>query len=381
MSGYPWINFTINLERLHYKAWMQLGECISKCRHLSKIPLLPTVREQLHQVYLAKGIQATTAIEGNTLTEDQVREIIEGRGKVPPSKKYLEQEVKNVLDACNRLSKEILTGGSERITDEGICRFNQEVLHDVPVDDVVEPGVVRKHNIGVGRYRGPEARDVPDLLRRFCDWMNGPSFVNDQMDPIGMGIIKAIAAHVYIAWIHPFGDGNGRTARLLEFGILLRCGVPSPAAHLLSNHYNSTRTEYYRQLDKSSKVDDGLSGFFAYAVEGLRDGLEEQLKYVFEQVISISWEHYIYDLFGHAKPSLVNKRRRELGIILSRTTDPLSKDEIVVQMAKYYAGKTDKTFARDASELEKMELIVRDGRKFRANKELILEFRPFAAQQ
>lgn len=54
-------------------------------------------------------------------------------------------------------------------------------------------------------------------------------------------IFKAVVAHLYLAWIHPVGDGNGRTARLVEFQILLSSGVPSPAAHLLSNHYNQTR--------------------------------------------------------------------------------------------------------------------------------------------
>ena len=46
------------------------------------------------------------------------------------------------------------------------------------------------------------------------------------------GILKATLAHLYIAWIHPFGDGNGRTARLVEFMLLSRAGVPSPSAHL-----------------------------------------------------------------------------------------------------------------------------------------------------
>ena len=63
-------------------------------------------------------------------------------------------------------------------------------------------------------------------------------------------VIQAIVAHVYIAMIHPFGDGNGRTARLIEFYILLRAGLPDMASHILSNHYNDTRQEYYRRLDQ-----------------------------------------------------------------------------------------------------------------------------------
>src|SRR5258708_25331431 len=91
------------------------------------------------------------------------------------------------------------------------------------------------------------------------------------------GIIRAVIAHLYLAWIHPFGDGNGRTARLIEYRILLACGVPSPAVHLLSNHYNLTRTEYYRQLDRASGSKGEYIPFVEYAVQGFVDGLRQQL--------------------------------------------------------------------------------------------------------
>ena len=76
--------------------------------------------------------------------------------------------------------------------------------------------------------------------------------------------------HVYIAMIHSFGDGNGRTVRLIEFYILLRAGLPDIASHILSNHYNDTRQEYYRQIDLCIRERD-LSGFVRYVVQGFRD--------------------------------------------------------------------------------------------------------------
>jgi hypothetical protein len=83
--------------------------------------------------------------------------------------------------------------------------------------------------------------------------------------PIPFAILKAIMAHLYLAWIHPFGDGNGRTARLLEFHILLEAGVPLPVAHLLSDHSNRTRAEYYRQLDRASKSGGDVLPFLSSA--------------------------------------------------------------------------------------------------------------------
>jgi hypothetical protein len=52
----------------------------------------------MYKIYLAKGVQATTAIEGNTLSEGQVRQKIDGKLDLPPSKQYLGQEIENIIE-------------------------------------------------------------------------------------------------------------------------------------------------------------------------------------------------------------------------------------------------------------------------------------------
>lgn len=78
---------------------MLLGEARSKCDHIRWVPLKPDVAKKLHEVYLAKGAQATTAIEGNTLSENEVLERVRGELQLPPSKEYLGREVDNVIAA------------------------------------------------------------------------------------------------------------------------------------------------------------------------------------------------------------------------------------------------------------------------------------------
>jgi len=78
---------------------------------------------------------------------------------------------------------------------------------------------------------------------------------------VTLGFLKAVIAHLYLVWIHPFGDGNGRTARLIEFQILLNAGVPRLRRSFSSNHYNLTRMNYYLWLDKARRAGDGLTGF------------------------------------------------------------------------------------------------------------------------
>lgn len=100
--------------------------------------------------------------------------------------------------------------------------------------------------------------------------------------------------------IHPFGDGNGRTARLIEFTILLRAGLPDMASHILSNHYNDTRQEYYRRLDLCVRERE-LSGFVRYAVLGFRDGLKGVFDIVQANLLEMSWHKFIYDTLDSKK--------------------------------------------------------------------------------
>src|SRR5204863_10051002 len=148
------------------------------------------------------------------------------------------------------------------------------VLDGLDCEPGVLPGVLRTHSVVVARYRGAPSEDCEYLVSRLSEWLNGPTFqIADDDWRLPYALLKAIVAHLYLAWIHPFGDGNGRTARLIELQILLAAGVPTPATHLLSNHYNQTRAYYQRRLDEASRRDDGLIRFIRYAVQGFVDGL------------------------------------------------------------------------------------------------------------
>jgi len=379
MPNHKWINFRINLGKLTWQSWVQLGECVAKCEQMKAVPLTPAVKERLHLIYLAKGVHATTAIEGNTLSEDQVKAVIEKKVTLPVSKKYLEQEVNNIVEACNEITTDIQANSFAPVTVEKLCRYNAIVLQkDVPHDEAAVPGRIRSHNVVVGNiYRAPNASGVSALTQKFCDWMNSDDFIDNQMY-LHFAIIKAVTAHLYLAWIHPFGDGNGRVARLLEFAILLGSGVPSPAAHILSNHYNMTRARYYSQLDRASKVSDPTA-FFSYAIQGFRDGLDEQLQFVQHQVVDVCWRDYIYEVFREHGSAAISKRRRELALRISTRDDSIDKDGILLLMRHEYRNRTEKTLARDLNELERMQLIVRNKGQYTPNKHLILQFRPFAA--
>ena len=374
---HPWLTFQIDLRLIDFATWICLGEAQSKCEHISGVPLRPSVAKQLHMVYLAKGVLATTAIEGNTLTEAQVIEHLEGRLRLPPSKEYLAKEIDNIIIACEKITTDILIHNKAEISVDIIRNYNKLILDGLSLGESVAPGQIRDYSVGVGGYRAAPAEDCEYLLKKLCSWLN--EFQIPQKNRIAFGILKAVIAHIYFVWIHPFGDGNGRTARLIEFQILLEAGVPTPAAHLLSNFYNQTRTEYYRQLDKTTKTKGNISDFIIYASSGFVDQLREQLDIIRRQQWDIVWRNYVHEMFKD-QTSEAAVRQRRLALDLSFSTDEsirISKiPEISIRMAGAYAKKTKKTMVRDVNKLINMGLLERTKEGVRAKREVILAFLP-----
>ena len=227
-ASHPWLTFALDLSHLDYKTWIALGATAAKCDHIANAMLAPEVAQSVHRLYLAKGALATTAIEGNTLSEEEVTGLLAGTLKLPPSREYLGQEIENIVNACNALTNDIATSGTKPLTAAIIKEMNRAVLNELDVEDHVAPGEIRTTEVVVGRYKCPPHQDCVFLLDRLCDVLNKFPLADD--NPIAYAFLKAIFAHLYLAWIHPFGDGNGRTARLLEFYILIALAYRSQPA-------------------------------------------------------------------------------------------------------------------------------------------------------
>jgi Fic family protein len=380
---HPWLTFHIDMERASPGLWLALGECQSKCEHIAGVPLQPDSAERLYRLYLAKGALATTAIEGNTLSEEEVLQHLEGKLELPRSREYLKQEIDNILEACNRTLAEVKARIRLPLTAQRIMELNRIVLDKLPLDEGVRPGEIRRHDVTVARYRGAPAEDCFHLLERLCNWLSGRDFTPAHTGVVlATAILKSVIAHLYLAWIHPFADGNGRTARLVEFQILISSGVPAPAAHLLSNHYNQTRAEYYRQLDHASKSGGDVLPFISYAIQGLVDGLRSQLQEVRRLQLDIAWQNYVHDSFRH-KTGATYDRRKHLVLDLSTQAAPVplaALAQLSPRLAVAYANKTKRTLARDVNELMKMGLLRKEKGAFRARKERILAFLPPRAE-
>lgn len=366
LETHPWITFQYRLDQ--DRLWCLLGEATSKCQHLSGTPLQPALAMDLGQVYLVKGAVATTAIEGNSLNEDEVHELLASKRKLPPSQEYLQREVENVIQGLRRIDDHARAGKPFVITPEWIKEQNRIVLDGLDHEEHIVPGEYTRVQLFAGSYKAAPPEDVELLVDRLCAWLN------ELLRPLGMpdtpidlrffhAFLAATLGHLYIAWIHPFGDGNGRTARLLECAVLAHSGVvPWVSSNLLSDHYNRTRSRYYQRLDMASRKQDVL-GFLTYSAQGYVDMLREQIGRVQAEQRKVAWINFVHEMMQKVPEGAAQKRQRTVVLCMpfDRGIRTSEIRRLTPELAEMYAGKTEKTLTRDVNRLRELELIRRAG--------------------
>jgi Fic family protein len=314
--------------------------------------------------------------------KDTVRAIVEQR-PIPPSPEYQVREVENVIRAYNWVLAEIGAGRARVLTPALIADFNRTVLEGLDgLDDHVIPGELRRESVVVGPYRAPDFEECEELLVRMCDWLNGAAFAGEGPMRLPTAVIRASLAHLYLAWIHPFGDGNGRTARLCEYLVLVTSGVPTSAAHLISNHCNDTRDEYYRQLRYASESGGDVHRFLQYCAEGFVVGLTDQLQFVYDRQMRLTWhEHVAEQVTGRdvelrQRRSLIANSLLGRGVVSKRELPRLTPD-----LAAACSACGPKTLARDLNELVSLDLLIERDGGYAAREEMLLNLLPLVVEE
>lgn len=369
---------------------MLLGEIQAELNQIAKIPISPQEQHRLKILYFARAVHSTTAIEGNTLSEDEVLRIIRDQDPSSPSSNYDEQEVRNVIDALNLIDQDILDGNSASYSLALLNGFHRQLISDTgtPNCSDAEIGELRKQSVTVGRYLGPPVAECRDLLAKFCEWLNEDTSIPEGLEryELTWQIVRAIVAHIYFAWIHPYCDGNGRMARLIEFRLAFAAGVPDFAAHLFSNVYNRRRTKYVELLqDSHGDFLDGaysqyadIQRFVEWALECYRHDLHEQSLYIYSSQITVIWHDYIYSSFPE-KLSNAQRRRRRLALDLTHPEfqQPVQFRDIrnlSPAVAVAYVDESDQTIRNDLRVLIDMGLVQRAAGGYKPNTDILTGF-------
>jgi Fic family protein len=184
------------------------------------------------------------------------------------------------------------------ITKELICEFHRRIITGAD-DDHCAPGVprARDHNVtfGVPLHRGVEGGAECELaLGRLIEAIQKGFGEHDNL-------IQALALHYHFAAMHPFVDGNGRTARALESLFLQRAGMRDSTFIAMSNYYYDEKQSYLEALAAVRQLDFDLTPFLKFALKGIAIQSQRLATEISRHVRIEVFRGLIHDLFGRLR--------------------------------------------------------------------------------
>lgn len=215
-------------------------------------PLPAAAGRRLNEQLTVEWIYNSNAIEGSTLTLRETQLILE-TGLTIGGKSLREHfEVINHKEAIDYVE-------SLASADDPITPFHVRQIHKLVLTGIDDDNAGQYRNLAVRiagtQHRPPEPWQVPHQMAEWGDWLDDPAA---SLHPVE----RAALAHHRLVAIHPFIDGNGRTARLVMNLLLMREGYP-PAIIMRVN-----RRQYYRVLAQADKGNEGpLANFVGRTVE------------------------------------------------------------------------------------------------------------------
>ncbi len=208
-----------------------------------------------------RNVHASTAIEGNPLTLEQVRAIEEGREPVASDTRS-RREVVNYFAGLHHVEK---NAAKNTIRHDDLFALHRILAGEVM--DQGEAGRYRTIAVRVGRYLPPAPDDVSGLMFELLDWWNKRSTA---LSPV----LSSAILHYRFEAIHPFADGNGRTGRALALWELYRRGFDTHHIFSVDEYYWEDRPRYYAALEAVRHAGEDLTSWLEYCTEGLRQTLE-----------------------------------------------------------------------------------------------------------
>lgn len=258
----------------------KMAERVARMRKTGK--LTPGALSHLRNYFRVKNIHNSTAIEGNSLNYGETRLVVEQGITITGKPLKDSLEARNLAAALDFLET-LVTDDKKPITQHDIRQIHAAILKDIDSDNA---GSLRLSEVQISgsKYTPPPHVQVPNLMNDFSAWLGPTSTPSQEQQPM-YPIVLAAAAHAWFVYIHPFVDGNGRTARILMNLVLMRYGYP------ISVITTSDRSRYYDALEESQS--SNLTPFIALVLDTVEESLVEYERAVNEQRQQVEWARSI----------------------------------------------------------------------------------------
>jgi Fic family protein len=280
-----------------------LVEAKSAARSLITLPYQKSWVEALQQLQLKREVAGTSRIEGAEFTDRELEEAV--RPDVSPEalKTRSQRQAHSAMEAYQWIGEQAV---DRPITAELVREVHRRLVTGCD-DDHCPPGVlrVRDHNVtfGIPPHRGAEGG--PSCEDAFAALLHAAQTEFRDHDLL----VQALALHYHLAAMHPFLDGNGRTARAMEALVLRRAGLADRAFVAMSNYYYDEKPAYLRILSEVRHAGHDLTAFLIFALQGIRIQCERLTAEIRRHMQRALFRDTMYSLFNR----LETKRKRVIG--------------------------------------------------------------------
>jgi len=331
------------------------------------------MRTEFDRLNIIRQIKGTTGIEGNTLSEDRISEVLDA-SRSDSAYSSVSREEKEVLNAHAVLlfiKDTTGHGGSAHVTEDLIRTLHRLSTETCDYPDN-QPGHYRQRQVTVGDYVPPEHQEVPDLMRRFLTLINSREAIEGFKAPI-----RAVLAHFYLISIHPFTEGNGRTSRALEAYMLYKAGYNVRGFYSLANYLYRHREEYIQKLQEARfKLNGDLTEFVTFCLHGFTEELKNIQDEILDYIRLILFQDMILE--AHQNRQFNDRCYDILQYLRHAETKALPEEAFKNKqhfLAKsLYRDLTSKTILRDLQKLQAKGLISLDNARIVLNLAIMNEF-------
>jgi len=304
-----------------------LTDIVIALDHLRRLKLAgdtpAAVFHQLKDIFHMLESLGSARIEGNHTT---LADYIESKIESPATPSDQIQEVANIEGAMDYVEEAIQASG--HISETFIRELHQLTVRGLIREGDSTPGQYRAGNVQIGGadHLPPEAALVPMLMQELADFIN-------RDDPPKYDLLKMAIVHHRFCWIHPFGNGNGRTVRLLSYGMLIKYGFNVQAGGRVLNPtavFCNDRNAYYAMLAEADKgTDEGLEKWCLYVLGGIRNELEKvdrltQYSYLQEKVLRPAL------VYGKARQQFTEQEEKVLAMAIAKGTFRAADVDVVL---------------------------------------------------
>ncbi len=260
---------------------------------------------------------SSSQMEGANTTRKKAKEMIQKELK--PKNKSEQMIMNNFVTM-----KHIVHNKSDELSPEKLLYIHNLISNNT-LENKVEEGVFRAHNdIYVVNYTNsevvhtpPNYNEIESLINELCD------FFNNEQNTFIHPIIKGIIIHFMIGWIHPFSDGNGRTARALFYWYMLKNGYWLTEYLAISTIIKDTKNQYEKSFLYTENDDNDVTYFITYHLKTMENAFIGLKEYIGRK------QKEVFQAAKFIKIPKVNDRQAQILKILSEDPDRvLSSKEI-----------------------------------------------------